>query len=318
MPESVTARPPIAPLVAPGRVDHHVADMTATASAEMTLAELQRRLGEQDQWLPIDGDPKWPLGRLVEENSTGPLRLGYGAWRDLLLGVQFENGLGELITSGGRTVKNVAGYDLTKFMVGQGQVFGRVVTVTMRTYRRPAAALLARFAADASLVSRLMAADLRPQWAIRTRDALLLGYMADAATMAHYAAGVPRLRPVSLEQRTLEQDTAHRAELWRSRGEIRFRASLPPAHIERFVQAAGAADWVADAAFGVVLGSCGGEGCERVSAAASDAGGSVHFRREDGTLLSASVGENERKLLERLKEAFDPNRRLAPLTWGKR
>ena len=67
-----------------------------------------------------DGATK-ALGRLVEHNSSGPLRLGYGAWRDLLLGCQFHNGRGELITAGGRTVKNVAGYDLTKFMVGQGK-----------------------------------------------------------------------------------------------------------------------------------------------------------------------------------------------------
>jgi FAD/FMN-containing dehydrogenase len=317
MPGSVAARPQITPLVTPGDALHHVADMTATASADMTLAELQLRLGEQDQWLPIDGDPRMPLGQLVEQNSTGPLRLGYGAWRDLLLGAQFENGLGELITAGGQTVKNVAGYDLTKLMVGQGGVFGRVVTITMRTYRRPAAALLARFAPDGGLVSRLMTTDLRPQWAILTRDALLLGYMADAATMAHYAAGVPRLRPMSLEQRTLEQDIAHRAATWQSRGEVRYRASVPPPHIERFAQAAGAAEWLADAAFGIVLGSCERDACDKVSAAASQAGGSAHFWQADGTLLGASVGENERKLLERLKEAFDPHGRLAPLPWGK-
>ena len=80
--------------------------------------------------------------RSSEQNSTGPLRLGYGAWRDLLLGVQFTNGRGELITAGGRTVKNVAGYDLTKFMVGSHGVFGRLVTITTRTYRRPDRALV--------------------------------------------------------------------------------------------------------------------------------------------------------------------------------
>ena len=70
----------------------------------------------------------WALA--LEMNSTGPLRLGFGAWRDLLLGAQFYNGRGELITAGGRTVKNVAGYDLTKFMVGQRGVFGRLLTLT--------------------------------------------------------------------------------------------------------------------------------------------------------------------------------------------
>jgi len=114
-------------------MDLQARDMTATFSADVTLAEAQRRLAEVGQWLAVDGDASWTLGRLVEMNSTGPLRLGYGAWRYLLLGCQFLNGRGELITAGGRTVKNVAGYDLTKFMVGQGWLFGRIVTITTRT-----------------------------------------------------------------------------------------------------------------------------------------------------------------------------------------
>src|SRR5690349_18029344 len=133
-------RPDRTPLVPPGGLDLHTRDMTATFSADVTLADVQAHLAKLQQWLPIDGDPLWTIGRLVETNSTGPLRLGYGAWRDLLLGCQFENGRGELITAGGRTVKNVAGYDLTKFMVGQNGAFGRLVTITARTYLRPASA----------------------------------------------------------------------------------------------------------------------------------------------------------------------------------
>src|SRR5436190_907282 len=134
-------RPDRTPLVPPGGADLHARDMTATFSADVIFADAQAKLAELGQWLPIDGDASWTLGRLVESNSTGPLRLGYGAWRDLLLGCQFLNGRGELITAGGRTVKNVAGYDLTKFMIGQGGVFGRIVTITTRTHRLPAAAI---------------------------------------------------------------------------------------------------------------------------------------------------------------------------------
>src|SRR3954452_18449445 len=138
-------RPNREPLVPPGGADLHARDMTATFAADITLRAAQDLLREYNQWLPIDGDPDTPLGTLVDHNSTGPLRLGYGAWRDLLLGVQFTNGKGDLITAGGRTVKNVAGYDLTKLMVGQHGVFGKLVTLTTRTYRRPEAALLGRF-----------------------------------------------------------------------------------------------------------------------------------------------------------------------------
>src|SRR5688572_30963415 len=141
-------RPDLQPLVAPGAIDHHVGDMTATVAADVSLRRVQEEIAGAGQWLPIDGDPDLSVGDLVETNSTGPLRLGYGAWRDLMLGAQFHNGAGELITAGGRTVKNVAGYDLTKVMVGQPGVFGRVVTITVRTYRKPEAALLATFAPD--------------------------------------------------------------------------------------------------------------------------------------------------------------------------
>src|SRR4051812_25752197 len=136
------------PLVAPGGIECFERDMTVTISADVTLAAAQAKLAEFNQWLPIDGDMQIALGELVESKSTGPLRLGYGGWRDLLLGVQFLNGRGELITAGGRAVKNVAGYDLSKFMVGQRGIFGRLVTLTTRTYRRPTDALLARFGAN--------------------------------------------------------------------------------------------------------------------------------------------------------------------------
>src|SRR6478735_6813685 len=142
----VLQRPPREPLVPPGGFELFARDMTATFSADCTLRLAQEKLGEIGQWLPVDGDPDATLGSLVERNSSGPLRLGFGAWRDLLLGAQFTNGRGELISAGGRTVKNVAGYDLTKFMVGQRGVFGTLVSITTRTYKLPAGAILATFA----------------------------------------------------------------------------------------------------------------------------------------------------------------------------
>src|SRR5580765_2225140 len=107
MSESRTDR---TPLVQPGQIDHHVADMSATVAADVPLRRLQETFAAAGQWLPVDGDPERSVGELVSMNSTGPLRLGYGAWRDLLLGAQLHNGRGELITAGGRTVKNVSGY----------------------------------------------------------------------------------------------------------------------------------------------------------------------------------------------------------------
>jgi hypothetical protein len=309
-------RPDHAPLVPPGGIDAHERDMTATASADVTFDALQDRLGRIHQWLPLDGDPHATLGRLVESNSTGPLRLGYGAWRDLLLGCQFHNGRGgggggELITAGGRTVKNVAGYDLTKFMIGQRGVFGRVITITMRTYRRPEAAALARFEPDVRIVNRLLPTPAKPQWALLTREALWCGYLGDARTIAYYKATLPQHAPADLTQRSLEDDIAHRRQLWRGGDDGTFRAAVPPMRIADFVRDARLSDWVADAAFGIVVGPADASQEAIVSAAATGAGGSVYFMREGS--IRGQTPPATMEVLKRLKAAFDPDDKLEPL-----
>jgi FAD/FMN-containing dehydrogenase len=300
-----------APLVPPGGIECHERDMTATVSADVTLAALQQRLAHAGQWLPVDGDPQATVGRLVESNSTGPLRLGYGAWRDLLLGCQFHSGRGELVTAGGRTLKNVAGYDLTKFMIGQRGVFGRVITVTTRTYRRPEAAAVARFEADARAVGRLLISPCRPQWAVLTRDALWCGYLGDGRTVEYYLAALPEHGPVELVARSPEEDSAHRRQLWNGGEDGTFRASVPPARIEQFVRDARLTEWSADAAFGVVVGPAQASQEAIVSAAAVNAGGSVYFMREGSMRVQAPPATMD--VLRRLKAALDPEGRLEPL-----
>jgi FAD/FMN-containing dehydrogenase len=312
----LTFRPDKAPLVALGGAELHARDMTATFSADVTLADVQGRLAELGQWLPVDGRAERTLGRLIGCNSTGPLRLGHGAWRDLLLGCQFKNGRGELITAGGRTVKNVAGYDLTKFMVGQGDVFGELVTITTRTYRRPEGALLARFSPQLWHVNRLLPTSCRPQWAALTSKGLVCGYLGDARTIDYYRKALPEHRPVELIECSLEEDMRHRAELWRWAGEPgSFRASVPPAKLGEFASAAGlaAGAWSADAAFGIVVGDARASDVTRLRAAARELGGSAHFF-DDAGRTRVELDAARRSLLLRLKAAFDPDDKLEPLS----
>ena len=323
MVKDLTFRAPRAPLVAPGDADLQARDMTATFSAEMTLGEAQRRLAELGQWLPVDGSPSATLGHLVETNSTGPLRLGYGAWRDLLLGVQFTNGRGELVTAGGATVKNVAGYDLTKFMVGQHGVFGRVVTLTARTYRRPDGALLVRHRADLSILPRLLDTPLRPTWALWTNLGLRLGYLGDETTLAWYEANVPATGPVHVLRRTLDKDIEDRANHWAwtllaaPPEAVPFRASVPPAALVELSRRLVHISWNADAAFGIVVGWARNE-TERATVrdAVAATGGSARFGR--GASVDFSTNPAERQIIERLKAAFDPDGNLSPLPWQKR
>ncbi|MGH7213883.1 MAG: FAD-binding oxidoreductase [Tepidisphaeraceae bacterium] len=315
-------RPDRQPLVTPGAIDHHAADMTASFSADVTLAEAQETLARHEQWLPIDGEPSTTLGRLVETNSTGPLRLGYGAWRDLLLGAQFHNGQNDLITAGGRTVKNVAGYDLTKFMVGQSGIFGKLVTITTRAYKRPARAVLATHTAGddhrakVHILEHLLPTALRPQWALVMRDALLCGYLGDERTMTFVESSLAKLDPTDVTRLTLPEDADLRCKLLReaSDGPVRCRIAVPPTRIDQVARVL-SANWVADPAFGIIWTSASPEGVDELRRGVARTGaGSVVCRRLDGSLLDAPAPDPAvAKLLDRLKYAFDPDGRLVPL-----
>jgi hypothetical protein len=130
-----------------------------------------------------------------------------------------------------------------------------------------------------------------------TSDALLCGYVGDERALAYYSKAIAELGPLSLTQRSLDEDIAHRAQIWR--GE--FRASVPPARIMEFIQAAQPTQWAADAAFGIVLGSGDQAAIDR---AATQVGGTT------GTTAPPPA---QRDLLVRLKQAFDPDNQLAPL-----
>lgn len=101
-------------------IDHTPDDMTATVEAGMKLSQFQNIIREKGQWLPVD--PPNPetlsIGKLISTNASGPSRYGFGTIRDWLIGVRFFLSDGRSIFNGGRVVKNVAGFDLCKLMVG--------------------------------------------------------------------------------------------------------------------------------------------------------------------------------------------------------
>ncbi|MGD0540691.1 MAG: hypothetical protein ABSB33_04140 [Tepidisphaeraceae bacterium] len=301
----MTFRPQREALVNPGQIECHVADMTATVAADVPLEAAQADLAKFDQWIPIDGDARLPIGRLVETNSTGPLRLGYGAWRDLLLGCQFKLAGGQLITAGGRAMKNVAGYDLVKLMVGQCGMLASLVTVTCRTYARPAAALVAEFEPSDTWLGQIIATPLRPRWAILRPDALICGWMDDerAISLFERLAGEGNARRI--HNRSLAEDVEHRANLWKATGS-HFRAAVGPAKILRFAERAGVVDWVADAAFGVVIGPYADGQDAAIQSAAESCGGSATFF-SDGRPPRWTLNPAEQTILERLRKAFVPD-----------
>jgi FAD/FMN-containing dehydrogenase len=114
-------------------------DMTVSVEAGVTLAQLQARLAEHNQWLPIDapGADTLTIGALVGANKSGPRRFGYGTIREHLLGIKVVLADGRVIKAGGKVVKNVAGYDLCKLFVGSHGTLGVIVEATFKVLPRP-------------------------------------------------------------------------------------------------------------------------------------------------------------------------------------
>jgi FAD/FMN-containing dehydrogenase len=109
-------------------------DMTVTVEGGMNLAELQGQLAARGQWLPIDPPhaDRISIRQLLSENLSGPRRCGFGTIREHLIGLEAVLADGRVTHSGGRVVKNVAGYDLLKLFVGARDSLGIISAATFK------------------------------------------------------------------------------------------------------------------------------------------------------------------------------------------
>ena len=116
-------------------------DLTATAEAGIGLDQLRQQLADRGAWLAVDppGLAGRTLGSIVATATAGPLRQSFGPVKDHLLGVTFVTGDGRMVQSGGRVMKNVAGYDLTRLQAGGFGAFGVIVLVHLRLRALPRA-----------------------------------------------------------------------------------------------------------------------------------------------------------------------------------
>jgi glycolate oxidase FAD binding subunit len=123
-----------------GLLEYEPGDLTAIVDAGMALGELQRHLARHGQRLSLDppGDPT--LGECLLEDLCGPLRHRFGTMRDLVLGVTVVLRDGLRASSGGKVVKNVAGYDLGKLFCGSRGRLGAVERLALRLHPKPVAA----------------------------------------------------------------------------------------------------------------------------------------------------------------------------------
>jgi glycolate oxidase FAD binding subunit len=141
-------------------VDHPTRDLTITVEAGMTMAALTRVLADQRQRLPIDVPcaDRATVGGIVSTNVSGPRRFACGTLRDYVLGLRAVDGRGTEFGAGSRVVKNAAGYDLSKLMIGSLGTLGVITQVTFLVRPIPeTSAFVTCEAADFDTVERLLA-----------------------------------------------------------------------------------------------------------------------------------------------------------------
>lgn len=198
-----------------GVVDYDPAELTFTARPGTTLVEIDAMLAANGQHLPFD-PPRLgeagTIGGAVAAGVTGPGGFAAGI-RDFVVGVRFVDGSGRLAAGGGRVVKNAAGFDLPKLMVGSLGRLGVIVELSLKVFPRPVATASVRFptqglAAGLAAVAALArgpvpvtALDLAPDGAVSARiggSAELIEARAARLARAFEPLGAP-----------LEEEAAH-------------------------------------------------------------------------------------------------------------
>lgn len=122
-----------------GIVAYVPGDLTITALAGTTLAELAHVTAAHGQWIGLDpaGARGGTIGATVATGSSGPLSHAFGTPRDLVLGLDAVTGYGDVVRAGGRVVKNVAGFDLVRLYTGSWGTLGAITSLTMRLRALP-------------------------------------------------------------------------------------------------------------------------------------------------------------------------------------
>jgi glycolate oxidase FAD binding subunit len=308
------------------------ADVTLTAKAGTGLSEVSQALAAHRQWLPFDppGAVRRTLGGLVATGESGPVATGYGELRNHVLGATLVCGDGRVLRLGGRVVKNVAGFDLLRPVVGSRGRLGVITSVCLRAFPIPEVDRLLVLRSDDLAGLRDVAA------AVRTAPVLPASSVVWAPTegLDGGAALLVRLhgaRPtVDADQATLERHAGiaferpadgpalvEKAREHAAAGVVSLRLSLLPSRLfeglaivcDAFGDVAVAAD-----AYGGSARVATDEVDDQVIEAARDGvetlGGTLTVASAGGgrdrNELGSRASADELELAGRLEEVFDP------------
>ena len=328
-------------------VDHAPADQVVTAEAGMTLGALRQALVLHRQWLALD--PPFPdratVGGVVAANAFGPRRARFGVARDLVLGVSIVRADGTAAKGGGRVVKNVAGFDVPRLMVGSLGTLALLTTVTFRVHPLPETGATVLFPGlDPTqvwtLASGWRAAQLEPTSAAAILDSARFdlgvrfeGFQAGVADQVARLLELGRKTGMT-GQRLGEAEAAGfwlRHDAVREVGSLRVKFAAPPSRLPEMARSwlpailgeLSPSSAVVYPTLGLAFAS--GEpaspaglvaGIHDARIAAASAGGSLVVceapPRVRGAVDPWGPTPPSIDLMRRLKDRFDPERRLAP------
>ncbi|WP_435015865.1 FAD-binding oxidoreductase [Tundrisphaera sp. TA3] len=269
-------------------VDYPAADMTVTVEAGITLGSLREALAREGQrlWVEAPQPDRATLGGIFATDSSGPRRFGLGRPRDQILGVRYVSAAGEVVKGGGRVVKNVAGYDLPKLLTGSLGTLGIIAEMTLKVRPAPESSALAwasypslAAASDAldalnTSATRPVAVELLNPPAARAifpgqQDgawAVVVGFEDNRASIEwqadRIAAELASGKPTVVRDAEVEPFWAALVESQAAGdGPIRFRASLRPSALARFLDSVDPGLWSvqAHAGNGIARGAWIGE-----------------------------------------------------------
>ena len=179
--------------------DYDIANLTVGVECGLTLAEVQEKLAKEGRGYFVALDPpnsrEATVGGIVASNDSGPKRFIYGASRDIILGIKAVLPNGEIIVAGGKAVKNVAGYDMTKLLIGSMGAVGIICEVIFRITPRPdaEATLLCPFGGlkeSAAYLRKLLHSKYYPASLELMNARMAAGFKATAALKGKYVTAI--------------------------------------------------------------------------------------------------------------------------------
>jgi glycolate oxidase FAD binding subunit len=332
-----------------GIVRHDPAEGVVVVDAGTTLREVQQALSDHEQWVALDpplADQGATIGGIFSVNDAGPRRLGFGTLRDSVIGATLITGDGRVVRSGGRVIKNVAGFDLARLYCGAIGSLGMVAQLALRvqpirahsytvtTAATPAetmtfSGLLREAGVEATALDWTGPVD--PTLAIRVEQRTRIAAMSQARAAA---------KVVSADGRSVEVlDQADEEQVWRqvSRvmegdpGDTVIRIGTRPTRmlelVEVTVKACNEAQttlaWDSHAVLGLhTLRLQGGRPAQAIAHIRQNVdgwGGYVVTRRRGSALDLGcdrwGVTPSSMTTMRRLKHEFDPYRQCAPGTF---